>query len=192
LIAAALAAKDLEKSVDGDGRNKLAKLNGLLDLMGRTLHKVAWELRPASIDELGLQATLSNYVSDWSSQIGIEAEFYCNNVDIDCLPDEIRTTVYRVVQEALTNVAKHAVDAKSVSVVINRAGPLLQLTIDDRGDGFDLADALNRPGKYGSLGIPGMRERLALIGGTLEIESSLGFGTTVFARIPLQREEAMT
>jgi signal transduction histidine kinase len=160
--------------------------------MGRTLHQVAWELRPASIDELGLTATLKNYVADWSAQIGIDAEFLCDGVDIDRLPDEIRTTLYRVVQESLTNIAKHAVDAKNVSVVVKRAGRSLQLTIDDRGDGFDTVDGLGKPSKKGSLGIPSMRERLGLIGGTLEIESSVGFGTTVFARIPMPSEEVAT
>jgi PAS domain S-box-containing protein len=192
LIAATLAAKELERSLDTVGRQKLAKLNGLLDLMGRTLHQVAWELRPASIDELGLTATLNNYVADWSAQIGIEAEFLCDGVDIDHLPDEIRTTLYRTVQESLTNIAKHAVDAKNVSVVIKRAGRSLQLTIDDRGDGFDMIDGPGRPSKKGSLGIPSMRERLGLIGGTLELESSVGFGTTVFARIPMPDEEVAT
>jgi signal transduction histidine kinase len=160
--------------------------------MGRTWQQVAWELRPASIDELGLKATLSNYVADWSSQIGVKAEFFCDDVDIDRLPDEIRTTLYRIVQESLTNIAKHAVDAKNVSVVIKRTGAMLQLTIDDRGDGFDLSEALGKPSKLGSLGIPSMRERLALIGGSLEVESSIGFGTTVYARIPMPHEEFAT
>ena len=113
LIAATLAAKGIEKSLDADGRQRLAKLNSLLDQMGKTLHQVAWELRPASIDELGLAATLENYVSDWSEQTGIDAEFYCKAENIDALPDEVRTTIYRVIQEALTNVAKHAREVKT-------------------------------------------------------------------------------
>lgn len=191
LIAATLAAKDLEKSLDADGRNRLAKLNVLLSQMGRTLHQVAWELRPASIDELGLAATLDNYVSDWSEQTGIEAEFYCKATNIDMLPNDARTTIYRVIQEALTNIAKHASGSKRVSVVISRAGAMLQLMIDDNGDGFDLIEKLGTPSKYGSLGIPSMRERLSLIGGSLEIESSPGVGTTVFARIPIEPEEVL-
>ncbi|NVN88583.1 MAG: PAS domain S-box protein [Rhodopseudomonas sp.] len=191
LIAATLAAKDLARSLDPEGQQKLAKLNGLLDLIGRTLHQVAWELRPASIDELGLKTTLNNYVADWSAQIGVDADFLCD-VDIDHMPDETRTTIYRVVQEALTNIAKHAVDAKNVSVVLKRTGSTLQLTIDDRGDGFDLAESLGKPSKLGSLGIPSMRERVALIGGTLDVESSIGFGTTVYARIPMPQVEVAT
>jgi two-component system, NarL family, sensor histidine kinase UhpB len=190
LTAATLAAKSIEKFLDTDGRQQLTKLNALLDQMGRTLHQVAWELRPASIDELGLTATLENYVSDWSDQTGIAAEFYCKSGYVDSLPDDVRTTIYRVIQEALTNIAKHAHEASRVSVVISRTGALLQLTIDDNGDGFDLAETLGKPSKYGSLGIPSMRERLSLIGGTLEIESSEGIGTTVFARIPIERGEA--
>lgn len=191
LTAATLAAKEVENFVDADGRQRLTKLNALLDQMGRTLHKVAWELRPASIDELGLAAMLDNYVTDWSDQTGVAAEFYGKGEDIDNLPDEVRTTIYRVIQEALTNIAKHASEAKHVSVVISRAGTVLQLTIDDNGDGFDLAEKLGTPSKYGSLGIPSMRERLSMIGGTLEIESSEGIGTTVFARIPIEPEEAL-
>ena len=188
LTAVTLLAKDLEKSLDASGRQRLAKLNVLLDQMGKTLHQVAWELRPASIDELGLMATLDNYVSDWSEQTGIEAEFYCEATNIDTLPNDARTTIYRVIQEALTNIAKHASESKRVSVVIRRAGVVLHLTIDDNGDGFDLNEKLGTPGKYGSLGIPSMRERLSLIGGTLEIESSKGAGTTVYARIPIEPE----
>jgi PAS domain S-box-containing protein len=188
LIAATLLAKDLEKSLDASGRRRLAKLNILLDQMGKTLHQVAWELRPASINELGLMATLDNYVSDWSEQTGIEAEFYCKATNIDTLPNDARTTIYRVIQEALTNIAKHAGESKRVSVVISRAGPVLQLMIDDNGDGFDLNEKLATPSKYGSLGIPSMRERLSLIGGTLEIESGKGVGTTVYARIPIEPE----
>jgi len=134
---------------------------------------------------------LDNYVSDWSDQTGVAAEFYGKGEDIDNLPDEVRTTIYRVIQEALTNIAKHASEANQVSVVISRAGTVLQLTIDDNGDGFDLAEKLGTPSRYGSLGIPSMRERLSMIGGTLEIESSEGIGTTVFARIPIEPEEAL-
>jgi two-component system sensor histidine kinase UhpB len=188
LIAATLSAKGLEKFLDADGRQQLAKHNSLLDQMGRTLHQVAWQLRPASIDELGLAATLDNYVSDWSDQTGIAAEFYCKT-DINDLPDDVRTTIYRVIQEALTNIAKHARESKHVSVVISRADGAFQLTVDDDGDGFDLNEKLGTPSNYGSLGIPSMRERLSLIGGTLEIESGEGIGTTVFVRIPIEPGE---
>ncbi len=191
LTAATLAAKGIEKFLDPDGRQQLAKLNALLDQMGSTLHQVAWELRPASIDELGLAAMLENYVADWSDQTGIAAGFYGKKRDVDDLPDDVRTTIYRVIQEALTNIAKHARKANQVSVVVNRAGAVIQLTIDDDGPGFEPEEKPGAPNKYGALGIASMRERLSMIGGTLEIESSEGAGTTLFARIPVEPGEAL-
>ena len=107
-------------------------------------------------------------------------------------PDDVRTTLYRVVQEALTNIAKHAPDATSVSVVLDRSDTTLQLTIEDDGHGFDAGAVRDAARKKGAgLGHAGMRERLALIGGELEIESSVGLGTTVYARVPLQHERLM-
>jgi signal transduction histidine kinase len=134
---------------------------------------------------------LENYVADWSDQTGIAAEFYGKREDIDNLPDDVRTTIYRVIQEALTNIAKHASEASQVSVVINLAGAVIQLTIDDNGDGFELEEKLGAPSKYGTLGIPSMRERLSMIGGTLEIESSEGVGTALFARIPIEPRDVL-
>jgi two-component system sensor histidine kinase UhpB len=192
LIAATLTSKGLEKFLDAEGRQQLMKLNALHDEIARTLHQVAWELRPPSIDELGLTATLDNYVSDWSEQTGIASDFHCRTGNIDHSSDEARTTIYRIIQEALTTIANHAHDTKHVSVVIGRVGKLLQLTIENDGDGFDLTEKLGTPSKYGKLGIPSMRERLALIGGTLEIESSEGLGTTVYARIPIEPQDSLS
>ena len=189
LAAATLAAKDVERFLDADGRQRLMELSALLDQMGKTLHRVAWELRPTSIDELGLRAMLDNYISEWSDQTGMGTDFYCEAEDVDGLPDDVRTTIYRVIQESLTNVVKHAPETNWVSVVISQAGAVLQLTIENSGYGFDPADAFGKPNQHGSLGIAGMRERLSLIGGTLEIESSEGNGTTVFARIPIEPSE---
>jgi signal transduction histidine kinase len=147
---------------------------------------VAWQLRPTSIDELGLRATLRTYVADWSEQSGIGADFYCEDETIDQLPDDVRTAVFRIIQESLTNVTRHAPQANWVSVVISRSDTLLRLTIEDNGNGFDVAEQQDRVRQHRSLGIAGMRERLSLIGGTLDIESSPGNGTTLFARIPIE------
>jgi len=192
LTAVMLELKGLEPLVDEKGRQRLRMLRKQLDDMGKTLHHVAWELRPASIDELGLAAALENYICEWSAQSGIEADFHCRGGRMDEISDEIRTAIYRVVQESLTNVAKHAHDAATVSVVLDRTDTGLQLTIEDNGPGFDHAMDTGRERKNGGLGLAGMRERLSLIGGRLEVESSLGQGTTIFARIPLNVEKALT
>lgn len=187
LTAVMLRIKAMESSVAEAERPSLRLLRMELEQVGRTLHHVAWELRPASIDELGLASALGNYVAEWSAQTKIEADFYCDDSGIDALSDEKSTTIYRVVQEALTNVAKHARQASSVSVVIERAGAQLRLTIEDDGSGFEAdPQTLLRGGRDGGLGLAGMRERLTLIGAEFEVESSPGVGTTIFARIPLE------
>lgn len=187
LAAVMLALKGLEPLLSEDGRSRMSGLRKQLDQMGKSLHHVAWELRPASMDELGLASALANYVSDWGEQYGIEADFHCRDAKLDEFPKEIRTTIYRVVQEGLTNIAKHAPGATAISVVIDRAYATLNLTIDDNGSGFDVASETELSGirQRDHLGLAGMRERLSLIGGQLEIDSSIGIGTTIFARIPI-------
>jgi two-component system, NarL family, sensor histidine kinase UhpB len=192
LAAVMLELKSIETLVDERDRGRFRLLRLRLEQMGQTLHQVAWQLRPASIDELGLASALGNYISEWSRQYGIDADFHCG-ADLEALPDDVRTTIYRVVQEGLTNVARHAREATSVSVVIDRAASTMRLTIDDNGCGFDTAKSNNSTsdsstGGRGGLGLAGMRERLSFVGGELEIESSMDIGTTIFARIPLERE----
>ncbi len=184
LVAAMMELKGVEPLVTAAARDRLRLLRGQLEEMGKTLHRIARELRPAAIDDLGLITALGNHVSEWSAKIGIETDFHCGDQQLDALPDQVRTTLYRVVQEALTNIAKHAPSATAASVVIDRSDGVLRLTIEDNGGGFDTAAR----GANGGLGIAGMRERLVLVGGELEVESSAGVGTTLFARIPLEAE----
>lgn len=187
LTAVMLEIKAIEDTVMEPNRTRFRLLRLQLDQVGQTLHHVAWELRPASIDEVGLAGALANYVETWSEQFDIAADFHCTDSQIDERSQEIHTTIYRVLQEALTNVAKHAERATSVSVVLECTAGKLRLTIEDNGCGFDTADlrATKQDGK-GGLGIPGMRERVTLLGGDFEVESSPGVGTTIFARIPLE------
>ncbi|PWT84174.1 MAG: hypothetical protein C5B56_16025 [Proteobacteria bacterium] len=189
ITAAMLELKNFERLVPTEGRDRLRLLRRQMEEVGKTLHRVAWELRPPSIDELGLSSALANYISEWSGLYGIAADFHCSDGVIDQRPDEVRITVYRVVQEALTNIVKHAPEATTVSVVLEYTSKTLRLTIEDNGSGFDTAVETEAAGEARArLGLAGMRERLLIVGGELEIESSRGVGTTLFARIPLQRE----
>jgi signal transduction histidine kinase len=190
LTAALLELKVHELQLTDYGRNRARMLRISLEQMGKTLHRIAWELRPASIDELGLTSALGNYIAEWSHQYAIEADFHCGYSRLDSISDEKRTAIYRIVQEALTNIAKHATGATSVSVVIDCSGSILRLTIEDNGAGFDATPATPAAGerREGGLGLAGMRERLTLIGGEFEIESSGGAGTTIYARLPLDSE----
>jgi signal transduction histidine kinase len=183
LTASLLELKQLGSKVGKDDDKSIQRLREQLEEIGRTVHRIAHELRPTAIEDLGLQAALANHISDWSAQYSIPVDFHCNKDGLDRLSGEIQTAVYRIVQEALTNVARHASGVTAVSVILDRMETALNLTIEDDGCGFDV----ERPrtgANGGGLGLAGMRERAGLIGGTFEIESSEGTGTTLFVRIP--------
>jgi len=184
LTAVMLQIKNMEKAADEPRRSQFRQLRVHLDQMGKSLHRVAADLRPASIDELGLANSLSTYIADWSLRTGVGADFHCSDDNIDEHSEEIKTALFRIVQEALTNVAKHAAGVTTVGVVLSRSPSMLRLTIVDDGCGFE---PLARPDEGGKrrLGLAGIRERLRLLGSDLEIESAPGQGTSLFARIPL-------
>jgi signal transduction histidine kinase len=188
LAAAMLELRHIEPLITEDGRKHLHLLRTRMEEIGKTLHRIAWELRPASIDELGLASVLGNYISDWEAQFGIAVDFYPGACKLDELSDEVRTTIFRVVQEGLTNIGKHARGATSVSVVFEHVDAMLRLIIEDDGCGFDTGAAMEHANGRNGFGLAGMRERLSLLSGELEIESSVGAGTTIFARIPVKSE----
>ncbi len=137
---------------------------------------LVWELRPTALDDLGLQAALSNYVQTWSARTGVAAELRTSGLRDDRLASEVETTLYRIAQEALTNVAKYA-RATKVEVILERRIDHVLLVVEDDGAGFDTA--LGTQG----FGLLGMQERAALVGATLQIESSPGQGTTILVRM---------
>ena len=190
LIAAILELNEIDSLIDGPARERLHLVRKKMEELGKTLHRIAWELRPPAIDELGLRKALASYIADWGERCGTEVDFHCDDQNLDEVPSEVGTTVYRIVQEGLTNIVKHARGPSDVSVVIRRVGATLQVIIEDNGCGFDLSAMTAKPGGYGGLGLDGMRGRLILIGGTLEIESAVGAGTTIFARIALDGQRS--
>jgi len=190
LIAAILELNEIDLLTYGPARERLHLVRKKMEELGKTLHRIAWELRPPAIDELGLRKALASYIADWGERCGTEVDFHCDDPNLDGVPSEIGTTVYRIVQEGLTNIVKHAQDPSDVSVVIRRVGTTLQVTIEDNGCGFDVGAMAAKPGTYRGLGLDGMRGRLLLIGGTLEIESAVGAGTTIFARIALDGQRS--
>lgn len=165
------------------GRNRMSdmpqldKLRVLVDGLMKAAHREAWELRPAELDSMGLEVALEQYVRDWSERSGVKADFQAVKWR-QRLDTEVETTLYRVVQEALTNVARHA-QATQVGVLLELKNGTVSAIIEDNGRGFDPEQ------NTGRLGVLGMKERLAIVGGTLEIESSPGEGTTIFARVPI-------
>ena len=139
-----------------------------------------WELRPTALQEEGLHSALTNYVSNWSKHFGIKAQLRASRATEDRLPSLIETTLYRLAQEALNNVVKHA-RAHQVDIVLERTADHWSLIIEDDGIGFDPS---SREAEQRGFGLVGMRERAALVGADLQIESAPGRGTTVILRMP--------
>jgi PAS domain S-box-containing protein len=163
---------------------RLEQLHASVEQLGKELHRLAWELRPAVLDDLGLLTALSNYVEEWSERAHVPADFHSRGVTKRRLPPQIETTVYRIAQEALTNILRHA-GARHVSVIIEQRQDHLLAIVEDDGKGFDV-EALRRvPVAERRLGVLGMLERAALVGGTLDIESAPGQGTTLYVRMPI-------
>ncbi|HEX8890342.1 MAG TPA: PAS domain S-box protein [Pyrinomonadaceae bacterium] len=167
----------------------LDRLQEYADQLGRELHNIAWELRPTALDDLGLHTALGNYLEKWSESSGKTAELHCQGFNGHRLSTQIETTLYRVIQEALTNVIKHS-EAEFVSLILERRDNHVLAIVEDDGRGFNVEEVMNASESEHKLGILGMRERLALVFGTLEIESTPGAGTSVFVRIPTPQIES--
>jgi signal transduction histidine kinase len=161
----------------------IGRLEKLIENLMRDIHRLAWELRPSALDDLGLELALQRYLTEWSANTGVEVDFHSDGLGGDRLPLEYETALYRVAQEALTNIARHA-NARRVSTLLERRSGGVSLIVEDDGQGFDADNVLAAPPGVGKLGLLGMEERLDLLGGTLDLESVPGSGTTIFARLP--------
>ena len=179
LTSILLGLKPLEQAVSGE--EALAAIGSVRELVVSTLQDVrrlAVELRPSALDDFGLVPAVERLVETFREQSGIRVDLETNLGD-ERLPAEAETTIYRIVQEALTNIVKHA-EATHASVLLTRRDGLVAALVEDDGRGFDTA-AVDDEG----LGLVGMRERLGLVGGQLRIESAGGSGTSLVAEVPL-------
>ena len=160
---------------------KLDSMQQLLDSTVAAARRISSDLRPMMLDDLGLTAAADWLVQNFTTRTGVPCELIlAAEADLD-LPDPYSTAVFRVLQESLTNVSKHAA-ATQVEVTIERAGDDVTLTVHDNGCGM----APGSLAKAGSFGLTGVRERAYLLGGTLRIDSVPGDGTLVEFRIPLR------
>lgn len=162
----------------------------LRELIYKTLEEIQWlsyELRPRSLDDLGLSAALKRYVKELSHHADLDIVYDmegCRDIRLNSI---METTVYRVVQESLTNVRRHAC-AQKVKVFLRCSDRNMQAIIEDDGKGFDL-DAIQK--KQQTLGLFGMNERAALVGGKLSIDTEQGKGTKVTLAIPMKKIEEL-
>jgi PAS domain S-box-containing protein len=160
----------------------IAQTRRLLEDFVEVVHRFSRELRPPVLDDLGLVPALKSYAKDFASQTGIEVEVTAFATP-DGLDGDKRAVLFRVAQEALTNVAKHA-HAKHVALSVREDPSVVYMEVADDGRAFDVARSLTVT-KRRRLGVVGMRERVEMVGGSFSIESTRGIGTRVRARIPL-------
>ena len=179
LTSILLGLKPLEETLAGGlGAGALADLRQLVVDALQNVRRLAVELRPAVLDDFGLVPALERLTASVAEQSGIRVDFH-SALGETRLPSDVESSLYRVVQESLTNIVKYA-NAENVSVSVVRRTTAVAAVIEDDGDGFD-----QRSVGDSGIGILGMRERLALLDGRLEIESRKGAGTTVVAEVPL-------
>jgi signal transduction histidine kinase len=174
LTSILLGLKPLEQSAEAEA------VGAVRELVVSTLQNVrrlAVELRPSALDDFGLVPAVERLSETFREQSGLEVDLAAHLGEERLLP-EAETTLYRVIQEALTNVVKHA-GASRVSILLQRKQGAVVAVVEDDGSGFD-PDATRED----ALGLAGMRERLALVGGKLQVESSPGRGTTIAAEVP--------
>jgi two-component system, NarL family, sensor histidine kinase DegS len=181
-----LAAEICEKLVQSDPRRALSELSNLKGLVSATLQetrKFIFELRPMTLDDLGLAATLRRYTTDIAAKYHIEAQVHAPYAE-QPLPKEVETPVFRVAQEAVMNAVEHSrATVIQVTLAVSLEG--LMLIVDDNGSGFDVEEALARAMARQTTGIPNMQDRAELLGGWLRIESMRGRGSRVELAIPL-------
>ncbi len=159
---------------------RISELKQLTDSVSEELHRLAMDLRPASLDYLGLVVALEQLVKGFADHYPMNIRFKESGFDDSVrLADYVETNIYRIVQEALTNAVRHA-QASNVDVIVeNRAGKVVVMVEDD-GVGFDTAEIR----KSGHLGLLGIQERTQMIAGSLQIESVAGGGTTIVVEVP--------
>jgi len=178
LTSILLGLKAVEEAKDAEALGAAAAhLRELVVATLQDVRRLAVELRPKALDDFGLVPAVERLTETFSDHTGIEVHLESRLGDAR-LSEEIETALYRLVQEALTNVVKHA-HAKTVSILLMRRGDRVTALIEDDGRGFDPALA-----REDGLGLVGMRERAALVGGRMTVEASEGSGTTIAVEVP--------
>jgi signal transduction histidine kinase len=175
----------LERSAeDAEVLENVEELRELTSDALDSVRRMAMDLRPAALDDLGLLPALQSYAEQFSHSTPIAVSMEVEGLGRR-LPRDVELVLYRVFQEALTNVSKHA-SATTALVQVKRKGNEVTFVIEDDGDGFDPGSL--SPTQGSGLGLFGMRERLTLVGGAVEVESAKGKGTRIVARVPLGKK----
>jgi chemotaxis family two-component system sensor kinase Cph1 len=168
--------KPFEANAKGEDLEAVGALRELVVSTLQNVRRLAVELRPSALDDLGLVPAIDRLAQSFG-ETGVHVDVEAPIGDAR-LPEAVETTLYRIAQEAVTNIAKHA-EATRLSITLTRKNGSIAVIIEDDGKGFDPSTEVD------GLGLLGMRERLALVGGTLRIETAPGAGTTIAAEVPV-------
>ena len=180
-LTLAAAADRIDSDPDAV-RRQLVDMKQMNAQVLQEVHNVISDLRPSILDNLGLVPALRGHISAFESRTGIQAQLIVQGKSTRLKP-EVETTIFRIVQESLTNVIRHA-EAHSVLVQVVFAGDGVEISIHDDGRGFDVERALAGEGGHAAWGLLGIHERASLVGGTAELNSAPDQGTTVRVSIP--------
>jgi signal transduction histidine kinase len=163
----------------------MQRLQDLIQDLDRELDRIVFILRPTALEDCGLGEGVAAYAQSWSELTGVALDMELRGLDGDRLGPAVEAASFRVVQEALNNVAKYA-RASRVSLSLQRRRGLLVGSIEDDGVGFNAAEAMTPAAGRTNWGLLGMQERIEALGGSFAIDSQPGQGTTVLWRVPLQ------
>lgn len=188
IVALTLCLKGLKKEINStpDTEVYFDQLGTIIGELEQQIHDIAWELRPLVLEDLGLNEALLSLVDRWSSTTSIKINFQYSILSEFELPKLVEGEIFRIVQEALTNIIKHA-GASQVNIVLSSMEGSLLLQIID--DGCGIAQSFDCKSKNNSFGLTGIAERLELLSGSLKISSLPGRGTKLEANIPVYQKK---
>jgi signal transduction histidine kinase len=177
---------DNQEGIDQGLREKMKSFSGVLKRSLTFVRDLSYELRPPGLDQLGLIKTLSRYCEDFSEKHLIRVDFYSVGMDAIFFDADTEINIYRLIQEALNNVRKHA-DAEHVVVKFVASVPDIIIRIQDNGSGFDVSERLSKAMHERRMGLHSMTERVNFMNGKIRINSRSGEGTTIIVGIPGER-----
>jgi PAS domain S-box-containing protein len=187
MTAISLDLGGIEKALPAEAsrelRERLIDARSMADAVDEQISEMALDLRPSLLDDLGLLPALQWYLNRYSQRTGIEVATDFEDLE-SRLPDEVETTLYRVIQEALTNIARHA-QAGKVLISLDRSAAAVTASIQDNGRGFDVDGAQGPVASPGGMGLLGIKDRVSTLGGTVDIHSERGEGTRIQIELPI-------
>lgn len=181
LTSMLVGLRNLEQASDPPELNgRIDELRSVVSATLEEVHVLAWQLRPSVLDDLGLVTALQRYLADVQRRSGIQLDFAAHGLD-DRLPVALETAIYRIVQETVTNIVRHA-NATTASVLVEQRAGTVRVIVEDNGQGFDAAAAAR---KESSLGLQGIHERARLFNGKVTLESEPGRGASIFVLLAI-------